>query len=411
MSGSGPLIEPTADPVPGLRAPGAPEWLVVFGPGDFHAFNPSCTTHIAREFHRRGSRVLWINPIPIGSPSVRSAGGRRRVLLRLRSYLRPLRRVAPGFYTLSVIGRASVRDAALAPGTRALLRSQLRAALRWLGVRRALTWIETPSAVFGLDLIAGQKVYQLSDKYELSRYASLEMAAWLAEASQRLVRDCDLVTCTARTLWRELRPVRSDTLYLPHAVDLDLFTRRPGPPPDDIANLPPPIIGYFGTLTVSNNQALLAECAARHPEWSIVLIGRITGGDWARMQALPNVHFLGFKPLEQIPAYGSCFDVAVMDWIVDDWMHYAHPLKAREYLALGLPVVSTPLPEVVESYDGLVSIAADPDSFVTQAERALAENSPEQAARRRAWAARHTWRGYVDTVLDRLGGGEPEPVS
>jgi len=378
------------------------DWLVVFGPGDYHGFTPSCTTHIASEFRRRGVRVLWVNPIPIGTPSVRSAGGRRRVLLRLQSYLRPLRCVRRGFYTLSVIGRAAIRDRTIHWATRGLLRGQLRAALCMLGVRNALTWIETPSAVYGLDLIAGPKVYQLSDKYELSRYASPATARWLAESSNRLVDSADVVLCTARTLWREVRQVRRDVHYLSHAVDLDLFSRRPDHPPRDIAALPRPIIGYFGTLTSSNDQSLLAACARQHPEWSIVLIGRVTAGDWSALHALPNVHFLGYKPLHDIARYGQCFDAAVMDWILDDWMYYAHPLKVREYLALGLPVISVPIPEVVETYAEWVYLAENPTQFVCQVERALSDNTRLRAVHRRQWVAKHSWREYVDTVCDHL---------
>ncbi len=166
--------------------------------------------------------------------------------------------------------------------------------------------------------------------------------------------------------------------------------------------MPKPIIGYFGTLSTSNNQEMILAAARAHPEWSIVLIGRITGGDWSRLQAQPNVHFLGFKPLSDIPWYGTRFDVAFMNWHVDEWMHYAHPLKTREYLALGLPVVSVPIPEIVETYADWVYVADSPQQFVLRVERALRENTPALAAARRAWVAGHTWDTYVDHILAAL---------
>ena len=383
-------------------AGGQRRWVICFGPGDYHAFTPSCTTHIMNEFWKRGFGVLWINPIPIGVPSVRNTGGRKRILLRMRSYLRPLRRVRERFYTFSPIPIPVPGGSRQSGLKEDLLRGQLRLIARMLGVRDALVWAETPTARYGMHIFNGPKIYQLSDKYELSRYASTETAKKLAEYSHALVREADLVLCTARTLWRELCELRPDVHYLPHAIDLELFSTKTDPPPIDIANLPHPIIGYFGTLSSSNNQLLLSACAERHPEWSIVLIGRITGGDWSLLESHSNVHFLGFKPLDEIPRYGQCFDVGVMDWTLDEWMHYVHPLKLREYLALGLPVVSVPIPEVVESYGDMVHVADGPEQFVRKVEQALAENTADQAAHRRAWVAQHTWHSYVETVLQSL---------
>jgi glycosyltransferase involved in cell wall biosynthesis len=263
-------------------------------------------------------------------------------------------------------------------------------------------WIECAAYSSVLDTPHAHSVYQLSDKYELTRYASQTTRTRLAATSAALVTAADVVTCTARTLYRELHQQRSDVLYLPHAVDLDLFQPRLGPPPPELGRLPKPIIGYFGTLSASNNQEMILAAARAHPEWSIVLIGRITGGDWSRLQAQPNVHFLGFKPLSAIPWYGTQFDVAFMNWHIDEWMHYAHPLKTREYLALGLPVVSVPIPEIVESYREWVYLARSPEDFVSQVERALRENTLSLAAARRSWVARYTWDNYVDCILQAL---------
>lgn len=379
-----------------------PSWLVCFGPGDYHAFTPSCTTHIVNEFWNRGYRIIWINPVPIGIPNPFRSGGRRRILNRLMSYSRPLRRVRPRFYTFSpiqILGATSLNEDGW---SRRMLRLQICAVLRHLKARDALLWIETPTALYAKDLVGGPVIYQLSDKYELSRYASAETKAMLATQSDELVRSSDIVLCTSKTLWREVREVRRDAVYLAHAVDTKLFRRSRSIPPEDIRELSRPVIGYFGTLSSSNNQSLLRECAIRHPEWSIVLIGRITGGDWSSLQRMPNVHFLGFKPLDLIPRYGECFDVAVMDWTVDSWMYYAHPLKAREYLALGLPVVSVPIPEIVECYGEHVYLAEEADEFVCQVERALREDSPSARINRHEWATRHTWVKYVDEVFEHF---------
>jgi glycosyltransferase involved in cell wall biosynthesis len=381
-----------------------PEWVICFGPGDYHQFNPSCTTHIMHTLHKRGFGVLWVNPIPIGVPSLRRQGGRRRIWMRLKSYMRPMRRVRDRFYTISPIVMPARIGAGDGGWNETLANMQVGMARRMLRIRDPLIWYETPGARFAFDKLVGIRVYQLSDKYELSRYASPEVAQRLAINSYEMVQAADLVLCTAKTYQQELQQMRSDVHYLPHAVDLDLFRRDPdAKPPADIAAIPRPIIGYFGSLSSSNDQEMLRVVARRHRDWSIVLIGNITGGDWDDLLNLPNVHHLGFKPLSEIAKYGARFDVGVMNWIIDDWMLYVNPLKAREYLALGLPVVSVPIPEVVQTLSDVVYLADTPEVFLRQVERAIAEDSEDRRAARRAFAAEHTWEKYVDFVLQRLG--------
>ena len=78
---------------------------------------------------------------------------------------------------------------------------------------------------------------------------------------------------------------------------------------------------------------------------------------------LPNVHWLGFRPYEEIPSYGAAFDVALMPWLRNDWIEQCNPIKMKEYLAIGLPVVSTDFPEV-HFYSDTIAIAGDADHFV-----------------------------------------------
>src|SRR5690606_7603521 len=107
---------------------------------------------------------------------------------------------------------------------------------------------------------------------------------------------------------------------------------------------------------------LLEKVAVGIPEAQLVLIGRTTCS-MQRLTRHPNVHWLDFRPLEAIPQYGSGFDVALMPWLRSEWIEYCNPIKMKEYLALGLPVVSTDFPEV-RRYDRLIRVAKDHDAFL-----------------------------------------------
>ncbi|MFA5865319.1 MAG: glycosyltransferase [Phycisphaerae bacterium] len=378
------------------------KWVVCFAPGDYHQFTPSCTTYIMHAFWEAGYKILWINPMPVGIPTLRNHGGWQRIFRRLRSYSRPFRRVRSGFYTFSPVAWPARGGGRGNGWNESIISFQIKCIEKLIRVYNPLIWFETPAARFALDFFLGVKVYQLSDKYELSRYASAETKKNMAGNSHDLINKCDLVICCGRKLWREVQVQRPDAIYLPHAVQVSQYTKIEKGPPDDIKNLPHPIIGYFGTLSGSNDQSILIECAKRHPEWSIVLIGRITGGDWAELMKFSNVHFLGFKPLEEIPQYGQCFDVGIMNWFLDEWIRYSHPLKLREYLALGLPVVSVPIPEVVESYADFVYLADTPGKFVVQVERALKENTPEKKLHRLKWVSNFSWENYVEIIQKNI---------
>ena len=163
--------------------------------------------------------------------------------------------------------------------------------------------------------------------------------------------------------------------------------------PADIARLPGPVIGFYGTLQDWVDYDLLRKLALRHPEWSVVLIGQQLA-DVSAVLGLPNVHLLGRKPGEQLPAYCKGFDVGLIPYRIDERMTYVNPIKLREYLAAGLPVVSTAVPEV-RRYPALATVADDHEAFITGVEQALASDSPTARAARSDAMRSETWHGRV----------------
>jgi glycosyltransferase involved in cell wall biosynthesis len=111
------------------------------------------------------------------------------------------------------------------------------------------------------------------------------------------------------------------------------------------------------------------------------------------------VYFLGPKPYEQIPFYGKEFDVAIMPWNRNKWIQFCNPVKIKEYLALGKPVVSTYYPEI-EPYSDIVYIAQDNDAFVFRILEALEERDPAKAEERRKRVHNETWDSKVEQIID-----------
>jgi glycosyltransferase involved in cell wall biosynthesis len=117
-----------------------------------------------------------------------------------------------------------------------------------------------------------------------------------------------------------------------------------------------------------------------------------------RFEALPNAHWLGQRPYEAIPRYGSSFDVAIMPWVDNDWIAYANPIKLKEYLALGLPVVSTHFPEG-EWYRDVIDMVDGREAFVKAVREALADGGRSTPAQRRARVAGSTWDAQAALLM------------
>jgi glycosyltransferase involved in cell wall biosynthesis len=216
----------------------------------------------------------------------------------------------------------------------------------------------------------------------------------LAALERELLEKADLVIVSADRLYQSKSRSNPRTVLVRHGVDFEHFRTALDPAtriPEEIARLPRPILGYFGLMGSDwVDVDLLARVAREFPQGSLVLIGKVTTMDTAPFQGLANVHFLGRKPYEELPAYCKGFDVALIPFPISEVTLNANPLKAREYLAAGLPVVSTAIPEV--EVLGQCRIGADADGFIAQITEALASPGPgterSEAMRSEGWDAR-----------------------
>jgi glycosyltransferase involved in cell wall biosynthesis len=230
----------------------------------------------------------------------------------------------------------------------------------------------------------------------------------LRRMEEELCRKANLVVTTSEPLCRERRRFNPRTFFVSHGVDVAHFSRALDPgtaPPADAAGLRRPVIGFFGLLAEWIDLELLRDVAQRRPDWTLVLIGK-ANVDLTPLRGLANVRLLGQKPYETLPAYCRAFDVGVIPFRIEELTLKANPLKLREYLAAGLPVVSSDLPEV-RKYGDVVRLATGPGGFVREIAAALGERS-EAAARARVEAMKHeSWEARVEEISELIQGGRP----
>ncbi|MBX9698090.1 MAG: glycosyltransferase [Acetobacteraceae bacterium] len=263
--------------------------------------------------------------------------------------------------------------------------------MRGASQRRTTGWFYTPMALeFARDLPFDLVVYDCMDELSLFRGAPPR----LVELERDLLARADLVFTGGRSLYEAKRGRHHAVHCFPSSIDTAHFgaARRPQPgEPDGQADLPRPRIGFFGVIDERMDLALVDALAAARPEWSFIMIGPVVKIDPAALPRRPNIHWLGGRRYEELPRHLGAWDAGFMPFALNESTRFISPTKTPEFLAAGLPVVSTPVTDVVRDWGpqgaGLVAIARDAAGFAQAIETMLAE--PDRAA----------WRARVDRVL------------
>jgi glycosyltransferase involved in cell wall biosynthesis len=372
--------------------------LVVFS-NDWDG-DPLSKTHIMRIL-ARDNRVLWVNSIGNRAPKA-NAHDACRIWKKLAGFSRGIRQVEKNLFVQSPLAIPLFGSKAARRLNRMLLRVQIKAAIRRLGFERFISWSYLPasapvSGTLGEELV----VYQCVD--EFSAFSDTN-GRHIAELERQLLRKADLVIASAERLRENKAKVNPNTVLVRHGVDWQHFARACDPAtrvPEEIVTLPRPVIGFFGLIADWVDLRALEACARAHPEGTVVLLGKIAPGvDVTRLEALPNVKLFGRKQYEDLPAYCKGFDVAVNPFRINELTLNANPLKVREYLAAGLPVVSSPLPEVREL--GLCKIARSAEEFAQRVNECLAEGPGPSLARARR-IAHESWEARVEEIRRHVG--------
>jgi hypothetical protein len=249
-------------------------------------------------------------------------------------------------------------------------------------------------------------IYDYLDDLSVSSHNGVPDATKL-ELHRKLVTRSEIVLATARRLCDEVRRLRPDALYCPNGADYEHFhLTAPPPAPADMAELVRsgrPIIGYYGALARWFDYELLAQAARTHHNFEFVLIGPNFDRTLMRqpLARLPNVHWLGQKRYEELPAYLYCFTVATIPFLVNEITRATSPVKLFEYMAGGKPIVTTDMPECREY--PCVMVARNAPEYVEMLDEAVCRSGWEsyrQALDREA--QNNTWEMRGRQILDQV---------
>jgi glycosyltransferase involved in cell wall biosynthesis len=353
------------------------------------------------------NRVLFVESLGLRRPQL---AGRdvRRIGRRLRRGLAGPRAV-DGLTVLSPLvvplhGRPRARRA-----NAALLRGQVTRAARRLGMRHPLLWSYVPQAGALVDALVPERViYHCVD--DIAAQKGVDGAAF-RRAEARFAARADLVIASAPALAERMRTLSGNVLHAPNVADTELFATalEPGPVDPALAALPRPRVVFTGAVVATKlDFDLLASVARARPDWSFALVGPVGAGDpgtdVSGLAALPNLHLLGSRRYQELPAVLRGADAGLIPYAVNRLTRSIFPMKVREYLAAGLPVVSTELPALAGTRDVLTAV--DADAAVARLDEALATYTPAGRRARSARAREHSWDRRLEEIavaLDRPG--------
>ncbi|HEX8523952.1 MAG TPA: glycosyltransferase [Tepidisphaeraceae bacterium] len=351
--------------------------------------DPLSKTHLMRLLSKH-NRILWVNSIGYRTPTL-AKRDIKRIFKKLGAFMQPITEPEPNIFVLNPLAIPAFSKR-IQSFNRAFLKFQIRRAMKKLKMKNPVNWIFNPAAA----IIAGQLNESLLIYYCVDEYSAFTgvPSQTLAQMERTLLEKADAVVVSAEKLCESKKHLRPDIKIVRHGVDFDHFAKTLSPSTPihpDVANLKKPIIGYFGLIAEDwVDVPLMEKVAQRFPQASIVMLGKCTM-DVSSLTKYPNVHLLGRKPYADLPQYCKAFDVALIPFPISEVTLNANPLKAREYLAAGLPTVSTRIPEVQVLGDKCL-IGQDHEDFCNKIAEALEQPGPSrersESIRPESWSAR-----------------------
>ena len=380
--------------------------IICFAGEDWWFHNPHSNLHLMKAWSAK-NRILFVNSPGIRMPDFKGDKfAYKRVFSKLKSLMRFVRQAQPNIWVFTPFAIPMVPrfQTAIARFNKRVLQWQIGYLMRRLGFDRPILWVTVLVAKdVALDLrrkTGKCLIYYCVDN--TPHYPGVDRA-YMTALEDDLNRNADLAFFTNQTLLEERSGFNPHTFYTGHGVDYAHFAQAQGrnlPVPEELAAIKGPIAGYMGEIN-SLDIDLLVYLAEHNPDVSFVFVGDIYA-EMERVARLGNVHFLGKRPYEQLPAYLQCFDVCCLYYRTEtSFNNYRNPKKLLEYLATGKPVVSVAILEV-RRFARYVQVANDYAEYSALLREAIEHDPPEARRERVEFAARQTWDDVAEGISGRI---------
>lgn len=357
---------------------------------------------IMSAFAGNGNRVLFIENTGVRSPRLKDIGRLKNRILNWFKSVRGFRQELPGLYIYSPLTLPLPYSRLAKWLNRFTLISPLKKWMKIMHFRDPIVWSFLPTGT-ALDIINNidEKLivyYCIADFSELTDHPK-----WLARTENELLRKCDLVFAQGEFLKKRCGALNKNVHIFAFGVNMEnfeKFSKSRSERPADMKGISSPVIGYIGGVHRHIDFGLIKYLAGSHPEWSFVFVGPIQTAA-PEISGLKNVHMLGKKDFSLLPDYINAFDVCIIPYKMDEYTKTVFPTKMNEYHAMGKPVVSAGLPEVVKyntENNGIVFIADTPQAFENSIVAAMSASGGDAADLRISAARNNNWGSKIERM-------------
>jgi len=384
------------------------EWpaddIVMFSTADWDSQYWTNKQHTAARLAARGHRLLYVETVGLRQPGLNQIDA-RRIAARLRRGLAPPAQVRDNLWVLSPLTvPMGQRHSAIKAFNGWQLRKRIGGWLRQQKIVRPLIWTYHPFMLEAAEDLAPSKVvYHCVDS--LGAVPGIDRTAF-EPAERRLLARTDLTFATSHQLQERCAAVAgSKAHYFGNVADITHFARarQIGALPPELAAIPQPRLGYIGVLAdFKIDFSLLETLVSAHRDWHFVFIGDPPEGQnsdaVARLARQSNVHLLGWRPYHELPNYMRGLDIGLLPQLINDYTRSMFPMKFFEYLAAGLPVVSTPLP-ALRDLASFHTVANDATAFASAISSALAGRGPAIPDVNHPLLQANSWDARLDQMM------------
>jgi len=359
------------------------------------------TDHIA-DILSRDNKLLYVESVGMRAPRL-NANDMGRILRKLKGFFRRPRKINENLHVFTPLAIPYHGNPLVARINRLLMRVMLRRVAGRLGMTDPILFVFLPQ-MYGVVGRLGESlsVYYCTDEH--SEFPGVDREA-TRRMETELLRKVDLGFATSPQILDRKKEINPNFHLSIHGVEFDNFSRAMAPEttvPEEIKDLKGPVIGYFGAIDSWMDLDLMEYLARSRPGWSFLFIGKCVV-DVSRLDRYPNVRFIGKRPFEELPRYGKAFSAAIIPFALNDLTRYVFPIKLKEYLSMGKPVVSSPMPPVEWFNDenpGMIEIGRGREDFLEKLDHAIKTDNPEMAGKRLSSVRGDTWEARVERISE-----------
>ena len=373
--------------------------LIIFG--EDWGGHPSTAQFIAKELLRKNKcRILWVDSLGQRVPHIdkKDVG---RMINKIINFLAGLKNPTNNLFVFTPLLIPLQKYPIIRAFNGMLLRLYIKYYIKKLHLKGFTLMLAGPLAEPVIGKLGEDKsVYYCADEYGTMPGVSELL---IEESENRLSKKISNVIVVSKNLLEHKRKLYSNIDYIPHGVDYHHFSKTLSDNTiinERMKSFDGPVLGYHGLIQDLIDIDLLEMIAENKPDWNIVLIGKVIFNA-TRIPRKPNIYLLGEKPFSEIPSYIKRFDVGLIPYKITKRTLFANPIKLREYLAAGIPVVSTDLPEV-SGYSPHVKIGKNANEFVTASEDFIKNANVKLKKARAELMQEESWNKISERIFMRL---------